>query len=616
MRPDEANRNIVSNGYSNNPSFLPPRKTSFPVNGHSTAINGSGQNLKNGTSKRRIPRNPTYRGHNREELTRILIQGLKDMGYETSASTLSAESGYELESNEVAAFRSAILSGHWPDAERILTSSPHSEGGGMSGNTGQSLILAGNANKRQMLFAIRQQKFLELLVSRDLLSALKVLREELTPLHFDTYQLHTLSGLLMCTQQELETQLHWPEDPEEARQSLLEELTRSIAPSVMIRDHRLAELLDQVKSAQINQCLYHNTAVAPSLYSDHMCSQEDFPTKTWMILEEHVGEVYCVSFSPDGKWLATAGEDRMCIIYDAVNFRVVQKLQQHDAPITHLAWSPDSKKLLTAAEEPRARVWDALSGKLIMTVEHNNSERRPITSGAWLPDSLSLVTCCHDRDTKMCLWSLSASDLTKPIHTWSGEFRVADVAITPDGRRLLCNDMDSLLVVYDMNTYREEFRMKLSSKITCITPSRDNRTILVNIAEGEVQLIDIENRYPVRKFKGLSQGKNIIRNAFGGAAENFVVSGSKDGAIYIWHKENLALIETLRGHGKGSKSELCVTSISWNPRDAGMFASGGDDRKVRIWSNAVSDDSSMIFDPRIRHPDLGRTSALRSTSNL
>lgn len=89
-----------------------------------------------------------------------------------------------------------------------------------------------------------------------------------------------------------------------------------------------------------------------------------------------------------------------------------------------------------------------------------------------------------------------------------------------------------------------------------------------------------------------------------------------DGAIYIWHKENSALIETLRGHGKGSKSELCVTSVSWNPKDSGMFASGGDDRKVRIWTNSVADDSSMIFDPRVRHPDLGRTSAIRSTSNL
>ena len=86
----------------------------------------------------------------------------------------------------------------------------------------------------------------------------------------------------------------------------------------------------------------------------------------------------------------------------------------------------------------------------------------------------------------------------------------------------------------------------------------------------------------------------MIRSCFGGAAENFVVSGSEgsyipkesaehhsltstDAKIYIWHKENGQNIEALRGHGPG-----CVNAVSWNPVNAGMFASAGDDRKVRM----------------------------------
>lgn len=57
-----------------------------------------------------------------------------------------------------------------------------------------------------------------------------------------------------------------------------------------------------------------------------------------------------------------------------------------------------------------------------------------------------------------------------------------------------------------------------------------------------------------------------------------------DGRVYIWHKENSALIETLRGHGRDRDVETdCVTSVSWNPKNAGMFASGGDDHKVRMY---------------------------------
>lgn len=92
----------------------------------------------------------------------------------------------------------------------------------------------------------------------------------------------------------------------------------------------------------------------------------------------------------------------------------------------------------------------------------------------------------------------------------------------------VCDDMEDTLIVYDLQTFREDFRTKFAAKITCITPSLDNKTVVLNIADGEVQMIDIEGRYVVRKFKGLPhQAPHIIRNCFGGAAENFVLSGSK-----------------------------------------------------------------------------------------
>lgn len=50
-----------------------------------------------------------------------------------------------------------------------------------------------------------------------------------------------------------------------------------------------------------------------------------------------------------------------------------------------------------------------------------------------------------------------------------------------------------------------------------------------------------------------------------------------DSKVYIWNKENGALLETLEGHTRG-----CVNAVSWNPTDPCMFASGGDDMKVRM----------------------------------
>lgn len=113
------------------------------------------------------------------------------------------------------------------------------------------------------------------------------------------------------------------------------------------------------------------------------------------------------------------------------------------------------------------------------------------------------------------------------LHTWPGGFRVQDCAITPDGTRLIAADEKGKLHVYNLATYAEEYCLPLKSKSTSVTVSRDSRYMLVNLAEGQIQLIDIETTDVVRRFQGQKQGEFVIRSTFGGATENFVVSGSE-----------------------------------------------------------------------------------------
>ena len=145
---------------------------------------------------------PQWFDHDREEVARILIQSLTDLGYHQSARTLSKESGFELEGPEVAAFRHAVLDGEWADAERLLFGHTDSTGGVSLQGTGKGidwnmrgLTLAEGADKNEMLFWLRQQKYLELLEVGDVSTALMVLRQELTPLgRENTAHFYRLTG--------------------------------------------------------------------------------------------------------------------------------------------------------------------------------------------------------------------------------------------------------------------------------------------------------------------------------------------------------------------------------------------------------------------------------------
>ena len=205
MRQDSEPSNSNSNGarhYSNGSSRSPPQKAtvSTTTNGHSPATNGASSSYTNGSSPSIIrTKNPTFYGHDREEIARLLIQTLGDLGYHGAAGRLGEESGYELESPSVAAFRHAVLQGEWPEAESLLFGSRLSdEGGGVSISNGhpprhRGLVLAEGADASELKFRMRQQKYLELLEKRELEIALTVLRQELTPLHRDQAKLHALS---------------------------------------------------------------------------------------------------------------------------------------------------------------------------------------------------------------------------------------------------------------------------------------------------------------------------------------------------------------------------------------------------------------------------------------
>ena len=139
-----------------------------------------------------------------------------------------------------------------------------------------------------------------------------------------------------------------------------------------------------------------------------------------------------------------------------------------------------------------------------------------MTAAAWAPDGESFVT-------QLRHWSMRGQSL----YTWKGGFRVQDCAISPDGRRLVAADTEEKIHVYNMLTYEEDYCLPLPSKPTSVAISKDSRHVLINLAEGEIQLVDMETTALVRQFKGQKQGEFVIRSTFGGAAENFVVSGSE-----------------------------------------------------------------------------------------
>jgi len=82
-------------------------------------------------------------------------------------------------------------------------------------------------------------------------------------------------------------------------------------------------------------------------------------TETSVILKGHRGPLAALSYSPDGKSLASADHNREIIVWDtAKNETKVTGWVFHNARINSIAWSPDSTHLVSASLDSSLYVWD------------------------------------------------------------------------------------------------------------------------------------------------------------------------------------------------------------------------------------------------------------------
>jgi tetratricopeptide (TPR) repeat protein len=124
-----------------------------------------------------------------------------------------------------------------------------------------------------------------------------------------------------------------------------------------------------------------------------------------------------VSFSPDGKTIATASDDNTVKLWN-LQGQELKTLKGHGSPVYDVSFSPDGKTIATASADNSVKLWN-LQGQELKTLKGHSSY---VTSVSFSPDGKTIATASFDNTA--ILWNFDFENLQAEGCNWLKDYLV------------------------------------------------------------------------------------------------------------------------------------------------------------------------------------------------
>ena len=301
----------------------------------------------------------------------------------------------------------------------------------------------------------------------------------------------------------------------------------------------------------------------------------------------HDAEVWNVIFSPDGKQVATASQDKTAKIWDAATGKLLITLRGHRESVNGIVYSPDGKRIATTSDDHTAKVWDADTGKVLLTLlGHANIVYRI----AFSPDGSRIVTTSVDGTAKV--WDASTGE---ELLTFSGHGdMIADVAFSPDGKRVATTHQDGKVRVWNPTSGKELLALPVDEGqyLNGVAFSPDGNFIAA--AGDGINLVNVwdADTGEVILSSDLGHASTLLDIAFS-PDEKLAASVGWDRQAKVWDATTGQILYTLSGHTS------YINGVAFSP-DGTRLATASFDHTARLWDITPAKESLFVpVDPAV-----------------
>ncbi|EPY87327.1 u5 small nuclear ribonucleoprotein-like protein [Camelus ferus] len=242
-----------------------------------------------------------------------------------------------------------------------------------------------------------------------------------------------------------------------------------------------------------------------------------------MLLSGHEGEVYCCKFHPSGSTLASAGFDRLILLWnvygDCDNYAT---LKGHSGAVMELHYNTDGRKLccqkllhfgqplycpisdpnmlFSASTDKTVAVWDSETGERVKRLKGHTS----FVNSCYPARRGPQLVCTGSDDGTVKLWDIRKK---AAIQTFQNTYQVLAVTFNDTSDQIISGGIDNDIKVWDLRQNKLTYTMRgHADSVTGLSLSSEGSYLLSNAMDNTVRVWDVRPFAPKERCVKIFQG--------------------------------------------------------------------------------------------------------------